>query len=257
MKLVTITTDFGSSDGYVTSLKGAIYSAHPTCQVVDLIHNVQPYDIVVGSLFLRQAVRHFPDKTIHIAAIDLFYEEFGSILIGKVGNQYVITPNNGLLSLLGLDDKSEVYLCEYVYNGFNSFLDGLKKVLSHLTGDQEISNIGTLYPGHKQRFDLQPTVRPGQIRASVVHIDRFENAILNVDQKLFDQSRNGRKFSIFYKRSDPITKISAAYGDVEIGEAMALFNSYGLLEIGINKGKAHSMLGIGVEDAIIIEFEES
>jgi len=257
MRLVTITTDFGTRDGYVASLKGAIYSTQPSLHVVDLIHDIAPFDIVVGSLFLRQALSHFPVETIHIAGVDVLYDGYGSLLIGKKDNHVVIAPNNGMLSLLGLDDKDEVYLSEYVYEDFDGYLKGVKLLLAHLLSDNPISSIGTIYPGHKRRFDLQATIRQDQIQASVVHVDKFENAILNVDESLFEENRKGRTFGIYYKRSDPITSISSSYGSVPIGEVVAVFNSYGLLEIGINKGKAHSLLGLEKEDAIIIEFQEN
>lgn len=256
MRLVTLTTDFGTRDGYVASLKGALYSTQPNLNVVDLIHDVGSYDIVVGSLFLRQALTHFPSETIHIAAVDVLYDQFGSLLIGKKDDRIIIAPNNGMLTLLGLNDTDEVYLSEYVYEDFDGYLKGLKLVLTHLLSDHPITSLGTIYPGHKQRLDLQATISPNQIQASVMHVDRFENAILNIDQALFEENRKGRNFGIFYKRNDPITSISSSYGSVPIGEVVAVFNSYGLLEIGINKGKAHSLLGLDKEDAIIIEFQE-
>jgi len=129
MRLVTITTDFGTRDGYVASLKGAIYSTQPNLHVVDLIHDISPYDIVVGSLFLRQALTHFPTETIHIAAVDVLYDGYGSLLIGKTDSHIIIAPNNGMLSLLGLDDTDEVYLSEYVYEDFDGYLKGVKHIL--------------------------------------------------------------------------------------------------------------------------------
>jgi len=256
MRLVTITTDFGTRDGYVASLKGTLYSAHSSLQVEDLVHDLEPFDIVVGALFVKQAITHFPNRTIHLAAVDVLYDTYGSLLIGHKQGHIVIAPNNGMLSLLGYDDQDEVYLNEFVYQGYDGYLRGIKQILEQIMADRPLSTLGTIYPGHKRRFDLQATIRPGQIRASVIHIDKFENAILNVDKGLFEETRNGRPFSIFYKRTNPINEISSSYGSIPIGEVGAIINSYGLLEIGINKGKAHSLLGLGKEDAIIIEFEE-
>ena len=256
MRLVTLTTDFGTQDGYVASLKGALYSTQSSLQLVDLVHDIDPYDIVVGALFLKQAVDNFPAKSIHIAAVDVLYDAYGSLLIGNKDGHIVIAPNNGMLSLLGYDDQDQVYLSEFVYEGFDGYLKGIQQIVGQIIADKPVDKIGTIYPGHKRRFDLQATLRPGQIRASVIHIDRFENAILNVDKALFEESRKGRPFGIFYKRTDPIREISTSYGSMPIGEVGAIINSYGLLEIGINKGKAHSLLNLSKEDAIIIEFEQ-
>ncbi len=172
------------------------------------------------------------------------------------GGHIVIAPNNGILSLIGYNDKAEVYLIEFVYESFDAYLNGIKHIVRQILADKPVNELGTIYPGHKRRFDLQATIRPGQIRASVIHVDRFENAILNVDKDMFEENREGRAFGIYYKRTDPIKEISTSYGSIPIGEVAVIVNSYGLLEIGINKGKAHSLLGLSKEDTIIIEFEE-
>ena len=148
MRLVTITTDFGTRDGYVASLKGTLYSTHPQLHVVDLIHDIAPYDIVVGSLFLRQALVHFPKDTIHIAGVDVLYDGYGSLLIGRKNDHVIIAPNNGMLSLIGLDDTDEVYLSEYVYKDFDGYLKGIKMVFNHLLQEQPLTALGTIYPGH-------------------------------------------------------------------------------------------------------------
>ena len=61
--------------------------------------------------------------------------------------------------------------------------------------------------------------------------------------------------SIFFKRFDPIEKISNNYSDVAIGKRLCFFNSAGCLEIAINMGKASSLLGLNIDDSVQIDFQ--
>jgi S-adenosylmethionine hydrolase len=79
--------------------------------------------------------------------------------------------------------------------------------------------------------------------------------MVNIKKDLFDKLRKGRNFSIFFKRFDPIKRISEHYHDVPIGDTLCLFNSSGYLEIAINMGKASSLLGLKIDESIQIDFE--
>lgn len=256
MNLVTLTTDFGTRDSYAASLKGIIYSASSAVHVVDLIHDIDPFDIVQAALYLKQAVYHFPIKTTHIVAVDVLYSSKAGIIVLETNKQLIIGPDNGILSLISDPREiSTVYRYRGHYSDLRSYLHSLKDLVKHILADNPLTELAVPFEDYQKRIDLQPTIGPNQIRASVIHIDRFENVILNVDAHLYKSIGQNRNIKIFYQRNDPIIQVSKTYGDVEVGEVTCIFNSYDLLEIGINKGKAHSLLGLNKDDAIIIEFE--
>ena len=88
-----------------------------------------------------------------------------------------------------------------------------------------------------------------------VHVDNFENVVVNIRREVFEKTLNGRDFSLFFKRNDPITKLSGNYCDVPVGEQLCLFNAAGFLEIAVNMGKAATLLGLKVEDVVEVSFE--
>ena len=104
-----------------------------------------------------------------------------------------------------------------------------------------------------QRITLQPVIAPAQIRGAVIHIDNYDNVVMNVTRTLFEKVGRGRNFQLYFKRHDPITKLSENYNDVPIGDTLCIFNS-DYLEISINMGKAAEMLGLKIEDGIQIDF---
>ncbi|MBT8218808.1 MAG: SAM-dependent chlorinase/fluorinase [Bacteroidia bacterium] len=256
MNLVTLTSDFGTSDGYAASLKGVIYSAYDSVHVIDLIHDIEPFDIVQAALFLKQAIRHFPNKTVHIIGVDALYTSDAHLLILETQQQLLIGPDNGILSLVS-DPKEilTIYRHRKPYTDLESFLQRVKELIGHLLSEKSLKDLAVPFEDYQKRIDLKPTIGPNQIRASVIHIDRFENVILNVDAQLLKEIGHDRALKIFYRRNDPITQVAQSYGDVEVGEVTCVINSYDLMEIGINKGKAHSMLGLNKDDTVIIEFE--
>ena len=95
MKTVTLTTDFGLEGYYLASLKGAILSKNPDIHIIDISHQVKPYDIVQGAFILKNAYHHFPTGTIHLVSVDNLSAPLSLITFQQNGH-YFIGPNNGI-----------------------------------------------------------------------------------------------------------------------------------------------------------------
>ena len=106
-----------------------------------------------------------------------------------------------------------------------------------------------------QRITFQPVISPNRIRGAVIYIDQYENVISNISRELFERIGKNREFELYFKRHDPILKLSRNYFDVAVGETLCLINSAEYLELAINMGKASSMLGLKLEDTIQIDFK--
>ena len=97
-----------------------------------------------------------------------------------------------------------------------------------------------------------PLIGPNYLEGNVLFIDQFQNLVINITQKTFEDVRNGRSFKIIFKRNEIIYKISSNYSDVQEGEKLALFNAAGYLEIAVNKGKGASLFGLQTQDTLTI-----
>jgi S-adenosylmethionine hydrolase len=82
------------------------------------------------------------------------------------------------------------------------------------------------------------------VECHVIHIDRFENVVINLTKEIFEQVGKGRPFSIQFMRDEEIKQLSTHYYNVQEGEKLCRFNETGYLEIAINRGKAASLLGL-------------
>jgi S-adenosylmethionine hydrolase len=95
-----------------------------------------------------------------------------------------------------------------------------------------------------KKSELAPQIGDNWIEGQILYIDRFENVVANIPKKLFEEQRNGRSFSIVFKRDEIIDTISNTYADVSPGQKLALFNAAGYLEIAVNKGNAAGLFGL-------------
>ncbi len=68
--IITLTTDFGTADAYIASMKGVILTINPEAVIVDICHSIQPQNILHAAFILGTAHSYFPKETIHVAVVD-------------------------------------------------------------------------------------------------------------------------------------------------------------------------------------------
>ena len=106
---ITLTTDFGTQDPYVAQLKGVLLSEGPKgLQIVDLSHDLAPFDVHAAALFVRAALPRFPTGTLHLAVVDPGVGSERRALIVSLRGMTLIGPDNCLFSYL-FDGSEQVY----------------------------------------------------------------------------------------------------------------------------------------------------
>jgi S-adenosylmethionine hydrolase len=254
MQIITLTTDYGYQDFYVAQLKGAILSKVKNVTIVDVSHSLERYDIVQTALFLESTFPHFPENSIHIVSVLNYYGRYNDFLITKRNHQIFITPNNGVLSLLFPEiNDEEIFSIDFQSENLSELFAHCVAAIEHgLT----IKDLGPICPNFIRKMGIQPVITNSQIRGTIIHIDHYENVVINIKKNDFDHLCNGRSFQIYYKQNDPICELSRTYNDVDVGESLCLFNSSGYLEIAVNMGKAATMYNLNKDETIQINFAE-
>lgn len=256
MPIVTFTSDFGSKDYYAAIIKGAMLSNNAQLNIIDISHNVKTYDIVQGAFILKNAYPSFPEGSIHVISVNDFPTSKACFLALRYEGHYFIGPDNGLFSMMFDEIPEDIYELEYVDEGNFVLKEVYAKAVGHIANGLPFNEIGIPLVEIEQRISIQAVTSNESIKGSIVHIDNYENLIVNIDKQLFGRVGAGRDFALYFKRHDPITSLSRHYADVAVGERLCFFNSAGYLEIAINMGRAASLLSLNVEDAIEIKFEE-
>lgn len=253
-RIITLTTDFGLQDYYIGVLKGTLLSHCPEIQIVDISHTVKNFDIIQASFILQNAWHVFPENTIHILSVNNFGGERQRYLVFEHEKHFFVGPDNGIFSLMFDTMPATVYALSVTGLQFRPILDVIVKIIENLTDEIDYSEWALPADEIIERFMLKPVINRNQIRGSVIYIDNFDNIILNITKDLFDQVGKGRTFQLFFKRHDPILRISQHYNDVPIGDTLCLFNHNNHLEIAINMGKAAEMHGLKIEDMVQVDF---
>ena len=256
MPIVTLTTDFGWQDYYAALLKGAILCQNEQINLVDITHNVNNYDIVQAAFIFKNAWRAFPPKSIHLVSVNDYNSEKASFIAMHYQGHYFIGPDNGLFSLVFDEQPEQIVQLPYVEESSFPLKEVYARAIGHLAAGQPLLELGEVQDGYEERLTFQPVIGKFQIRGAVIHIDKYDNAVLNIHRDLFERIGEGRDFALYFKRHDPILVMKKHYHDAPVGGIICLFNSANLLEIAVNKGKASTLLGLKIEDAVQIDFKK-
>jgi S-adenosylmethionine hydrolase len=247
MPLLTLTSDIGSQDFLVGAIKGQLLSANSSFNIVDVSHNLSPFNYPQAAYVCRNAIKNFPDGTFHLVLVNLFDQRPEHLLLVKYNEQYIGCADNGLITMileevpqnivaLSLDksaQKNTLYCASVFAKAFDQVLAG---DTFETIGDPNISI--------EVKNPLRALLGNNWIEGQIIFIDNFENVIINITKDEFEEQRRGRSFKIVFKRDEIIDKISDTYADVMESEKLALFNSAGYLEIAINKGNAAGLFGL-------------
>lgn len=261
MAIITITSDLGNKDSYLASVKGSIYKQLESVTIVDITHNITPFNISEAAYVLRNCFKDFPKGTIHIVSVDDELSINNEHLAVKIDDHYFIGADNGLFSLLLNEMKPEKIIQLNMSQSSNCMTFATKNIFvnaaCHLARGGTMEIIGTQIEDFKvNNTELKAVIEKNMIRGVVIHVDRYGNAITNISKTVFKDVQKGREFAILFGREDEkITNISEKYKDVAISDKLALFSENDSLQIAINQGAANKLLGLNIHEIIRIEFK--
>ncbi len=272
MNIITLTTDAGEKDHYVASLKGEIFSNSEDVNVIDISHQIKPFDVGQAALQLNNCISSFPKGTIHIVGVDdepiitPSIEDCSHPCIMKYKEQFFIAVDNGFFGcLVGEDSHEDFYVVTEMTNEISAHSFSTKNILIPIAlkvlAGEDFLNFSAVKKRFKSAYTLGVFLEPNIIKGYVVHIDAYGNLISNIKKEQFDVYKEFAAFTIYYRNKEYfIEQISNTYHDVSPGEKLALFNSNNYLEIAINRGAsrlnggAEQLFGVRTGDMIRIEF---
>jgi len=253
MSIITFTSDFGTADHYVAAVKARLLSLHADVQFIDISHSIEAFNIAQGSFVLKSVYPDFPKGTVHLVAVDAQSSDQRYIAV-KLDGHYFVGADNGLISLLSDQSPDEmVQLKEVVGPSTFTTKEILAPVAIALGQGTELAKLGKPISRIEQKLPRQLKATRQQIVGHVVHVDHYGNLITNIDQTTFQHLQQGVSFRLRFGR-ETTEQLHQHYHDVDYGEVFLLFNSAGWLEIGINQGNAHELLGLGYDSPIMIQF---
>ncbi len=256
MAIITLTTDWNKSDYYVGTVKGKILSIDASIQIVDISHQVQPFNLMQAAFIVRNCCFNFPNGTIHLIAVNAALGPKHSLLVFEINKQIFIAPDNGIVGLLSGEKPDKIFKVKNNKNVTNFlsldlFIDTAINIIKGIEYETFVDTITRF----ESQIPYRPVIEKNLINGSVIYVDSFSNAITNVSKETFEKVGQGKAFEIFIQSNHyKLDKINTTYSDSISGELLALFNSIGLLEIAINNGNAADLLNLAINSAIRIKF---
>lgn len=262
-KHIALLSDFGLCDPYVAQMKGAILSAYPEARIFDISHGVEPFNLTQGGFFLNASRRHFPEGTVIAAVIDPGVGGPRRIVLVEKDGQSILAPDNGLLGLvLAADgdarayDVSEHMKKSHVSSTFHG-RDVFAPLAARLAMGEDPATLGhEISPDDIERKDwAQPYLdfENKQILATVLHVDRFGNCILNIsDTSLFADICGWHGLTLSSKHRTGALACCSTYAELPLGGVGLLIGSQGYLELSMNQASAARLLSASCGTAISI-----
>ena len=274
--VLTLTSDFGQKDPFIAILKARLHSILVSPSIVDISHEIEPFHVAQAAFIVKNSYTHFPEGSVHILCIDDTISPENKPIIAKLNKHYFVCADNGILSLISPKVKpDEVYEIDIKQlptdslNSLNIFVHGA----AHLMRGGAPNVIGVKKNEIEISIPFTPSVSKDKnsIIGKVIYVDNYENVITNITEELFVEIGQKRPFTI-QVRNNEIRQIVRSYAEiirfdidkskrVEAGKELALFNSFGLLELAIymsnpkHTGGAASLFGLQYLDVVSIHFE--
>jgi hypothetical protein len=246
--IITLTTDFGLADPFVGIMKGVILGIAPNVQLVDVTHEIPPFDILEAAFLLDSAYPYFPPGTIHVVVVD---PEVGSLrrpMVAAANGHIFVAPDNGVLSfVLNTESRAPAPAAYWVTND-KLFLDPVSQtfhgrdifapVAAHLARGTAIESVGPRISDFIQKSPSKPNVQDGKLVGKVLRIDKFGNIITNLRRQDLPA-----EFSI-HVASSVIRRLCSNFSEADPGEYFAIEGSTGYIELALNQGSAAAALEV-------------
>jgi len=254
--LITMTTDFGTRDGFVAQMKGVILGINPDARIIDVTHDISPYSIMEAALVLKGIDRYFPDGTIHLAVVDPGVGGTRRGIVARSRQRLYVGPDNGLFSLVLTDqDPWEVrqienpeFIAARPHPTFHG-RDVFAPVSAHLSLGVPFEAVGWVV-ADPVFVTVPEVIRLGDVlTGQVIHVDQFGNLTTNIEAAMID----GPVVSVEIG-SLVVKRLGRFFSEVPEGQALALINSFGYLEVAVNRGNAARSLGVSKGQEVTVRF---
>ena len=259
--LITLTTDFGTADPYVAEMKGVLLAeGPPDLRLVDLSHELPPFDVHATALFLRAAVPRFPSGAIHLVVVDPGVGSARAPIIVELGSQLLVGPDNRVFGYL-FDGSEQVYVADPARLGERALSatfhgrDLFAPLAARLSQGVDPSELGT--PAESYQHQVFPLVEltGDTLLGRVIHVDRFGNLITNITTSVLRGFLDAQpdRTALVQLGEHKVRGLCSHYAEAKQGELLALIGSNQLLELAVREGSAALKLGVQIGKQVRVQ----
>jgi S-adenosyl-L-methionine hydrolase (adenosine-forming) len=250
MSIITIATDFGTSDGYTAALFGVMKSILPESEIISITDSLT--SIRKTSLVITRYCFLYPQGTVHLVIVDPTVGTVRRPLVGTNGKYFFVGPDNGIFTQIILAnpemtwfeiDRSKLPAGEIsnTFHGRDIFASAAALLSSGIAPDELGRRVND-----PMKLDIPvPVQRENAIQGEIIDVDSFGNLIINIPGNML-------KISSRIMMGDLTIPLGKTFADVEPGKPIAYIGSLGFLEIAVNMDRADKFPNIGVGSKVMV-----
>jgi S-adenosylmethionine hydrolase len=251
MRIVSLVTDFGLADTFVAEMKAVVLSICPEARIVDITHQVDKFDVRMGSFLLASAAPRFPAGTVHVAVVDPGVGSERRPILVEGQRSLFVGPDNGLLipaaqseGILRVYELTNRALMRSMISSTFHGRDIFAPVAAHMVCGTAPKDCGPEISDYV-KIDLpEPKIGTGRIVAEVIHVDGFGNIVTNLRSKHMKELNVvfGKRISVMIRRRRISARYVRTYSDLRGGELGVLVGSHGFIEVACREENAAKKL---------------
>ena len=258
--ILTLTTDFGLADHFVGAMKGVILGIAPRARIVDITHEIAPYNVNEAAFVIAQAWHYFPKDTVHVVIVDPGVGSARRPILAAAAGHYFVAPDNGVLTMVYDAAPAKVraitnqkLMLPRVSRTFHG-RDIFAPAAAHRSAGVPVTRFGKPVDDYVRAAALKPArLRQDAWRGRILKVDRFGNLITNLHVDEFpDIKTQPMELRVGLER---VHRLALTYAETEIGEVFAIVGSSGYIEIAANQASAAQTLGCGAGAPVELEID--
>jgi S-adenosylmethionine hydrolase len=243
MSIVTLLTDFGTSDSYVAEMKGVVLTHTPTAVLVDITHSIHPGDVRSAAYVLGRSWDQFPTGTVHLVVVDPGVGTERAALAFSGHGHCFVGPDNGVFTPVLHDTEVEISVLATPVEASPTFhgRDVFAPAAAALARGASLVSLGQSFSGipHRLAYTV-PHFEGKAVIGEIVYIDRFGSLITNLTTELVPP------YATLEVEDLDVGPLRRTFNDVTTGGLLAYVGSGGAIEIAVRNGSAARRLGVGV-----------
>ena len=250
--IITLTTDFGTRDGYVGAMKGRILSIYPEAQILDLTHDLPPQDLHTTKSVLSRSLREFTLPAVHIAVVDPGVGSGRQALAAETRIGYLVGPDNGIFSgILEAHPPSQIFRiaeegpCWRKHTSFDG-LHLFSPVGAFLAQTGKIKALGQPLEAWVRLEEEKALPIPEGWSGKILGFDHFGNALTNLPG---NRVLPGSQVRIHDQLLSGVEHYEKA---ASLEPAAFLINSDGMFELCVCSGSVKAKLSLEKNDEVFL-----
>lgn len=230
----------------------------PQARVIDITHDIAPYNVSEAAFVIAEAWPYFPKGTIHLVVVDPGVGSSRRPILAEAGGHFFVAPDNGVLSLVfdAAAHKVRVisnprFMRPEISRTFHG-RDIFAPAAAHLAKRAKAAAFGKLIHDYVRTWSAKPIPKGNDSwRGAILKVDRFGNLITNFAAREF-AGITARPFEM-RAGAKHIHRLALTYAETEVGDLFVIVGSAGYLEIAANQASAASLLGCRAGAAIELD----